>query len=155
MRSRPPLAALALLAAVALAAGCDPGARDRARLAREEAEAARAELEKARARAEAAEARQARLKAELERAGRPRLLAIQVRGSFTSVPGETGSQGFGQKFVSPPNVTWEDPDGGAREVRAATVIVEVTRECFRWKNTAGKEAKGGRLHWRASGRGER
>jgi hypothetical protein len=148
----------AVLISLLFAVGCDSDTQSKLSKAKDELETARAEAERARAGASAAEAELATLRNEVEIFRRRKIVPyVTTEGSFSSVPGETGFQAFGEKYTGPPRVTWNQsvssPD--RREVEKLTIIVDITGEGFRWKNVGNKEAKAGTFHWRASGTAER
>src|SRR5262245_21604513 len=146
----------AALILLLFAVGCDSDAQTNKM--KEEREAARAEAEKARTAAAAAETELAKLRSEVEDLRRRKIVPnVATKGYFTSVPGETGFQAFGEKYTGPPRVTWNDAVGhpDRRELEKLTIIVEITREGFKWKNIGNKESKPGPFYWRASGTAER
>jgi hypothetical protein len=137
-----------------LGSGCDAGCQEKLHQARDETDAARAELQQTKADLDAARTELEKVKGEVEKLNRPRTLSsVETLGAFTSVPGESGAQAFGKKYVTPPNVSWQGSSD--QDARDQTILVEITCEGFKWKNTGDKQAAARRLGWRASGVAEK
>ena len=77
-------------------------------------------------------------------------LPLETSGNFISIPGETGFQAFGKSYLHAPLVKWK-VGADNKDVGNNTILVEITREGFKWKNVADNAAARGPLAWTASG----